>query len=169
MGRTCCDCDEYLDNDSFSRNQWMKGDGYSRRRDCVSGFKCHVCNRYFNNQNELNMHSQTHRPRNVSCPVCGESRFGSGANAVQHVESGYCSGCPGADHARQQIYDFASQRGTMNRYMTDVPRLTYGGYESSDVPDFPYHCSDCNKYFRQMSQLLQHLDNKHNTTRLLTY
>ena len=55
--------------------------------------------------------------------------------------------------------------------MTDVPRLTYNGSENNHnaVPDFPYHCPDCNKFFRQMSQLLQHLDNKHNNTRLLTY
>lgn len=55
------------------------------------------------------MHLQVHRPRNDACPICGDRRFRSGANAVQHVESGYCSGCysTDGDNDRQQIYNFA--------------------------------------------------------------
>jgi hypothetical protein len=70
---------------------------------------------------------QVHCPRNVPYPVCGEVRFRSGANAVQHVESGYCSGCRGHDNARQQIYNFASLKPTMKPNMNSVPQLTYGG------------------------------------------
>jgi hypothetical protein len=106
------------------------------------------------------MHLQVHRPRNVPCPICGEGRFRSGANAVQHVESGFCSGCRGADNARQQIYDFASRQRAMQPFLSDVPRLTYGGYDN-DVPDLPYSCPQCDRSFRQLSQLLQHQDNKH--------
>jgi DNA-directed RNA polymerase subunit RPC12/RpoP len=177
MGRVCYECDEFLSCSAFSRNQWMKGEGYSRCRDCVEGYSaprvvhyaCQVCDRNFANQNELNMHMQVHRPRNVSCPVCGETRFRSGANAVQHVESGYCTGCRGADNARQQIYNFASKQNSMQRFMSDVPRLTYDGHNNNAVPDLPYHCPECNKSFRQMSQLLQHRDNKHGNPHLLTY
>jgi DNA-directed RNA polymerase subunit RPC12/RpoP len=71
----------------------MKGDGYSRCKDCVDGgshftglayhvpsppvprFQCGECYREFNNQNELNMHMQVHRPRDVACPICGERRY----------------------------------------------------------------------------------------------
>ena len=105
---------------------------------------------------------QVHRPRAVSCPICGEQRFKSGANAVQHVESGYCSGCQGKDRARKAIYDFAQSQKALRRYMTDAPRLTNGsGYDHGGVPDKPYHCQECSKSFRQMSQLLQHQDQKH--------
>ena len=172
MGRYCSSCEQWCYRDDFSRNRWAKGDGYSRCYDCVNNvnysYSCSQCDRWFSSQNALNMHMQTHRPRNVACPICGEQRFRSGANAVQHVESGFCSGCQGRDNARQQIYNFASQQRQMQRYM-DTPLLTNGGYNDSYVPDFPYHCPDCSKSFRQLSQLLQHQDQKHNQTRMLTY
>eukprot|EP00934_Nitzschia_sp_Nitz4_P004575 Nitzschia sp. Nitz4//scaffold38_size140716//90164//90511//NITZ4_003151-RA/size140716-exonerate_protein2genome-gene-0.108-mRNA-1//-1//CDS//3329550090//4565//frame0 len=114
------------------------------------------------------MHMQTHRPRNFSCPICGEQRFRSGANAVQHVESGYCAGCSGKQNARNQIYRFASRQQAMRPYMTHVPMLTNGGYED-DTPDFPYQCQHCVRSFRQLSQLLQHNDAKHNEYQALTY
>jgi DNA-directed RNA polymerase subunit RPC12/RpoP len=104
MGRYCAECDEWCGCSQFSRNQWMKGDGCSRCKACVGGYQnptyqCGECYREFNCQNELNMHMQVHRPRNVACPICGEQRFRTGANAVQHVESGYCTGCRGQDNA----------------------------------------------------------------------
>lgn len=111
------------------------------------------------------MHMQVHRPRNVACPICGEARFKSGANAVQHVESGYCSGCRGKDLARSQIYNFAQNQPAMRRFMTDTPMIADGNSYDDDVPDFPYHCPECTKSFRQLSQLLQHQDQKHNNNK----
>merc|ERR1719158_1530197 len=64
--------------------------------------QCKECGRVFDyfpnkkgNQNSLEEHMQVHKPRSVPCPVCGVTRFRSGTNAVQHVESGACPGCPG--------------------------------------------------------------------------
>ena len=179
MGRSCSDCGDYLARSSFSSAQWRKGPSGSRCKNCVSGgsyasspycvsYQCHKCYRDFDSQNELNMHMQVHRPRNVSCPICGETRFASGANAVQHVESGYCSGCRGASNARDQIYRFASSQRSMQNYMPGMPMLTNGsGYGTT--PDYPYCCPECSKSFRQLSQLLQHQDAKHNNSRMLTY
>ncbi len=175
MGRVCADCDQWCSCSAFSRNQWMKGEGWSRCRDCVNevsrapSYECSVCYRTFDNQNNLDMHMQVHRPKQVACPVCGERRFKSGANAVQHVESGYCSGCRGAENARNQIYQYAQSKQQMSRYMTDVPQLTYGDWNNNQVPDFPYQCPECDKSFRQMSQLLQHQDQKHRNYNLLQY
>lgn len=167
MGRYCAECEYYEPSDKYSNNQWAKGEGYSRCMDCV-GYVCNECKRVFRNQNELNMHLQVHRPKTVSCPICGDTRFGSGANAVQHVESGFCRGCRGADNAREQIYKFASNQRTMGRFMANAPRLTNGGnWEDVSVPDFPYNCPDCSKQFRHLSQLLQHQDQKHNNSRLM--
>lgn len=175
MGRYCADCQEFLSYDDYSGNQLRKGDGVSRCKGCVHGvhgYQCQECNRNFNSQNELNMHMQTHRARTVACPICRDTRFKSNANAVQHVESGFCRGCKGQDNARQQIYEFASRQGALRPYITSTPMLTNGdnGNSYGNVPDKPYCCPDCNKSFRQMSQLLQHQDNKHrNYNMRLTY
>lgn len=171
MGRYCSQCDRHLSNSSFSGNQWRKGEGYSRCYDCVNSnysFQCDKCYKQFNDSNQLKMHMQVHRPRNVACPVCGDVKFGSAANAVQHVESGYCRGCLGKDNARDQIYNFAAKNG-MGRYMTEVPMLTNGNNYNGYVPDYPYCCPDCSVSFRNLSQLMQHQDSKHNNTRLLRY
>ena len=172
MGRECATCDRFLSKSSFSRNQLMKGDGYSRCKDCVNGivlYQCHQCSRTFGDSNQLKMHMQVHRAKTVSCPVCRETRFGSSANAVQHVESGHCSGCRGQDNARQQIYEFSSGKGAMRKYMTETPLLTYGDHRHAAVPEYPYCCRPCNKKFRNMSQLLQHKDHKHSRNNMLTY
>lgn len=115
------------------------------------------------------MHMQVHRPRNVACPVCHQQRFKSGANAVQHLESGYCSGCRGKDKARRQIYDFVKGQKAARHYVNGAPMLTNGDSYSS-VPDYPYQCPQCSKAFRQLSQLLQHEDQKHQrNVRLIGY
>lgn len=169
MGRSCYQCDRYQSCSQFSSNQWRKGEGSSRCKGCVNGvtqsfttyqYCCGVCNKSFQSQNNLDMHMQVHRPTNIACPVCGDRRFKSGANAVQHVESGYCSGCRGRENARRQIYDFTSSKAPMRKYMTDVPLLTNGS-RSSIVPDYPYQCRECSRSFRQLSQLMQHQDQKH--------
>jgi DNA-directed RNA polymerase subunit RPC12/RpoP len=141
----------------------------TRHVDQCHRFACGICHREFKTQNNLNMHMQVHRPKTVACPVCGDQRFKSGANAVQHVESGFCRGCKGQANARQQIYDFASRQRAMRPHMSDVPLLENGGRGGQGVPDFPYCCAECSKSFRQLSQLLQHQDQKHGNRRLLTY
>jgi len=180
MGRDCAQCGDYLTNSSFSRTQLSKGPGYSRCKDCIGNdynggqtyyttYTCDQCYRTFDSSNELEMHMQVHRPKTIACPICGEERFRSGANAVQHVESGHCRGCRGKNFARQKIYEFASSKHQMNSYMTNTPMLTYGDQPYGAVPDFPYQCQQCNKSFRQLSQLMQHQDNKHRNTHMLGY
>ena len=80
----------------------------------MSAINCKVCYKKFDHpsgnqkhiRNMLTQHMQVHNPRTVACPVCKETRFRSATNAVQHVESGACTGCRGKDNARQQIYKF---------------------------------------------------------------
>ena len=167
MGRVCAECGQYLDSDNYSNNQWRKGEGYSRCADCVSGneyegFDCELCDRSFSSRNALEMHQQVHRPLDYACPVCGDKRFKSGANAVQHVESGYCRGCLGRENARHQIYKYVSSKPQMQPYLANNQLLEYdGGRNSSEVPEFPYICDYCDKRFRQLSQQMQHQDQKH--------
>jgi uncharacterized C2H2 Zn-finger protein len=99
---------------------------------------------------------QVHRPRTFDCPFCGEERFQSSANAVQHVESGYCTECRGRGNARKELYKLACSNNQLCRYITDC-----NDGDGDVVPDLPYTCPDCDQYFRHESQLLQHLDHKH--------
>lgn len=96
--------------------------------------------------------------RNVSCPVCGVVRFKNGMGAVMHVESGSCPGCPGADTARRQIFNFVSGHRRTQSLLTPMLMDMPGGL---DVVDKPYQCKHCAKTFRQLSQLMQHQRDKH--------
>lgn len=167
--RECSECGKNKTSSNYSNNQWSRGAGSSRCMSCVNRvYECEHCGREFRGYNQLKMHMQVHRQRNISCPICGDTRFASGANAVQHVESGYCRSCGGADYARQKIYEFASSKREMQPFLNGIPRLTYGGQLVDDVPDFPYCCRPCNRGFRQLSQLLQHNDQKHGFNLALT-
>jgi hypothetical protein len=63
---------------------------------------------------------------------------------------------------------FASRQEVMHNFMSGVPLLENGGSGRQGVPEFPYQCKLCAKYFRHLSQLLQHQDQKHGNSRLLT-
>mmetsp|Transcript_5698 Transcript_5698/g.18327 ORF Transcript_5698/g.18327 Transcript_5698/m.18327 type:complete len:90 (+) Transcript_5698:38-307(+) len=76
-----------------------------------------------------------------------------------HVESGSCPGCPGADNARNQIYNFARGHTATRSLLT--PMLMDRPGQSLDVTDMAYQCNRCRKTFRQMSQLMQHTSDKH--------
>ncbi len=62
--------------------------------------------------NQLKMHRISHKPRTVVCQVCRseEKKFRSGADAVLHVESGFCPGCMGRENAERQLYDFVRRQ-----------------------------------------------------------
>jgi len=164
----CAQCSNCFDSSDFSTNQWSKGEGESRCVDCVEAnhqpIRCPECRKIFRTENEVLMHSQMHRPRTIACPICGGSkRFKSGANAVQHVESGFCSSCEGSDNARAKIYEYVSKQAPMKQFLSNAPMIGYDyGSNTIDVPDYPYKCPSCNKVFRQLSQLMQHQDQKHN-------
>ena len=122
--------------------------------------RCDYCGREFQSENSLAQHMKTHRPKNVSCPICGEQRIGSAANAVAHVESGYCSGCRGQDEARRQIYQYVSGHAPN----LCVPMLENGGH-SDQVPNSPYKCTYCGKQFGQLSSQMNHEQDVHHNDR----
>jgi DNA-directed RNA polymerase subunit RPC12/RpoP len=123
---------------------------------------CPTCGRDFRSPNGLFQHQKSHAPRNVSCPICGEQRFRNAANAVAHVESGYCAGCLGKDHARAQIHQFV----THNAPRLCVPAIE-NGYGGGGVPDRPYRCTDCGKTFASLSAQMNHEGDVHGNNRRL--
>ena len=125
---------------------------------------CAVCGRVFKSPNGLRQHSQVHLPRNVACPICGDVRFKSATNAVQHVETGSCTGCRGADNARNAIYGYVRQHG-VHLLNPDAQMLQYSGHHLTGhmPPDLPYSCQHCTKSFRQLSAMMQHQAAAHQT------
>jgi len=93
--------------------------------------------------------------RSVPCPICGSKKqFAHLQHAVQHVESGYCSGCPGQDNARAQIYQFVQGQG--QQLLGDrAPVVQLDRYGNAVVPDKPYGC-ECGKHFAAVSSLMSH-------------
>jgi len=125
----------------------------------INSYQCSECSRSFSCANALSQHRQVHLERNVSCPICGDQRFKSATNAVQHIEGGSCTGCRGAENARNAIYQYALQRTPQ---LLNQKALTYGGYGGAGyVPDRPYECPDCDRTFQNASQLMQHAGHKH--------
>lgn len=114
--------------------------------------KCTKCPAAFSGSNALKMHMQTHLLSIVKCPRCS-SKFRSSANVLQHIESGYCRGTRGKEVARKVIYRQAETQFCLNYA---------DGYDKhSDVPDFPYKCPSCDRFFQGGGQCLQHQEHKH--------
>jgi hypothetical protein len=122
-------------------------------------FECDKCYRRFNNANELKQHRQVHVPKTTRCPLCGDQRFANMTNAVAHVESGYCSGCKGADFARQNIYDYVRSHAQGRHFLTDKRLLEYGG--TGHVSEMPYQCNMCDRGFKALSSLMRHQTDRH--------
>jgi len=143
---------------------------------------CPTCHRvfdYFNNKranrNSMEEHMQVHKPKTVSCPVCGDQRFRSATNAVQHVESGACPNCPGRDTARKAIHGFIAGHQETRHMLVSRPQLQYNGSGApgyGPVPDRPYNCGHCQKTFKDLSSKMQHEERSHDTAprrRALTF
>ena len=112
---------------------------------------------FFNDVHYVNILLKVHQPRNVPCPLCGEERFRSSINAVQHVEAGACSKCRGQDNARRQVFDFISRNEATRQFVRGVPQLEYHGGCEQDIPERPYACQMCPRDFKNMSSLMQHM------------
>jgi len=106
----------------------------------------------------------------VTCPVCGEERFKSGACVAQHVESGTCPNCPGKENARKAIFGFIRKNSAASNALLDRNLLMLedeidldggGSGWTGAVPDKPYECRQCSKYFKDVSSLMQHQRAKH--------
>ena len=114
--------------------------------------ECEICSRLFQNENNLNQHMQTHQPRNKICPVCGQVSFKTVSGVTMHVESGFCAGCGG--HGRKLVRDF--MKANMPQF---YPPAICDRYSDSSEED-PY-CRSCDRSFKSMGALLQHMEAKH--------
>jgi hypothetical protein len=162
---TCVHCNQT--SNRFSPYEYACGqrDGDATCKDCERGVpRCTICTREFigknfrDSLNQLKMHRQSHLPRAVTCPVCRSDRkFRSGADAILHLESGYCEGCRGQANAKQQIYEYVSRHAP--QFVSSHPLLEWDGSFGRD-PE--YSCKICGKVFTALSSLMQHETAKHN-------
>ncbi|GJJ05992.1 hypothetical protein Clacol_000179 [Clathrus columnatus] len=130
-------------------------------------FYCFACQRFFQNQNNLNQHlnSGLHKQKDYLCPGrnCGR-KFVSLAALVLHFESGTCRS--GLD--RRQLNELVV-RQDRNNVITNPSRLIAGsgGVRPSPVSrtwatqrswnGYAYECFLCNREFRALDSLNRHL------------
>lgn len=161
MSYACCACGSY---GPFSRNQ--KSKGASRRcYDCSSGggydlYACGECGKRMRDQNALDQHKRTHRPRNFPCPGCG-SMYRGMTDTMSHIESGACGACKGQENARRAAYKLVSGQQGGGAFLTGPLLLTHsgdqgGGYTGTN----DYHCPGCKKRFSTVTSLMQHTENR---------
>jgi hypothetical protein len=80
MGRSCAACGDYCEEYEFSNNQWSKGAGASRCRDCVTSsvagctYECRAysCSQTFNSTASRDQHERAVHP---FCPQCDRGPF----------------------------------------------------------------------------------------------
>jgi hypothetical protein len=130
--------------------------------------RCTTCSREFcgrnfrDSLNQLKMHLQTHLPKKVTCPVCNSKQFRSGADAVLHLESGYCDGCRGKGNALKLIERFVSSEAPhLISHRGMIKDGSDSDYESEEVT---YPCRYCGREFMRLSSLMQHESGKHGSS-----
>ncbi|CAE7081179.1 unnamed protein product [Rhizoctonia solani] len=122
-------------------------------------YYCVECDRLFDNLNNLQNHlnSSKHRPRNISCPGAGCSeRFVNKSALLQHFEAGSCK----SGLTRQTLNRLVAQRDKSN-FITNPNRLITGTAKTWATKKawngHAYECYFCNKEFRALPRLNQHL------------
>jgi len=167
MPVTCMHCNQT--SNRFSAAEYRAGTSGSECicKDCQKGMpRCLICTQVFEGHNlsaglnQLKEHAVVHQAKTVQCPVCRDEnkKFRSAADAVLHLESGYCPSCRGKDNAKNNIYKFIT---TNANHLTSSHLMIQDG--SAGVPDLAYRCQSCSKCFNNLSQMMQHSSSKHGT------
>lgn len=123
---------------------------------------CYDCNRHFMNHNNIQQHlrSTVHLGSSVNCPFCKRG-FTTATGLVHHIESSACPSARSLD--RDSIYDLVRRKdpsGVISKKLigwtgSDSFQATaraWNPYEGA------YECYLCNRTFRQLSSLNQHLE-----------
>lgn len=153
MARQCDQCGEWCARYEFSSNQWRKG-AYAKCQDCVADNKqpgsvievqCSVCGRYFQNQNNLEQHMQTHRRRR--CADCGRQcdldEFSN--NQLRRGDDARCIDCC------QMLYECdVCRREFRGRSQYEAHRRTH---QPKVVP-----CPGCGKMHRSIADTTSHFE-----------
>jgi len=166
---TCHVCDRVFNRGNSWRDNEHAKMQHMKTHDVSATCPFPTCKRVFSkgrtraeNLNSMEQHKMVHIERKVSCPVCGETRFRTSDGAVQHVESGACSGCRGQERARKNVYQFLNQQEMGRSLLNKQTALEYHGEGGHEQPAQPwYSCPSCGKKFEQAGSLMQHARTKH--------
>ncbi|KAK3689462.1 hypothetical protein B0T22DRAFT_461578 [Podospora appendiculata] len=120
---------------------------------------CSDCERHFQNPNNIKMHlnSRTHRSQNIKCLFCVNT-FTTATGVTTHLESGGCPNAPGLN--RDDVYRLIRGKdpnGTISKNL-----IGWHGSETYEASDRTwngsgYECYLCDRTFRQLAALNQHL------------
>ncbi|KAF9884196.1 hypothetical protein FE257_002187 [Aspergillus nanangensis] len=105
---------------------------------------CVRCGDCFATDNNLQMHQQKHRPRNMACYGCSNT-FKSFSGVLIHLESGHCA----SNVTKEAIDDIAREYYQSRKYISHE-RGTDG---------WVYKCPSCERQFATLSAVYQHAEN----------
>ncbi|RAL06605.1 uncharacterized protein BO97DRAFT_401671 [Aspergillus homomorphus CBS 101889] len=109
--------------------------------DVSQHYLCVICDNYFDNENDLQMHQQRHQARTMECYGCYRS-FKSFSGMLIHLEAGNClSGVT---------------EGKMDSIAHEFHRSWK--YIVSEDGGWLYKCPSCEKEFSKLSALFQHVE-----------
>ncbi|KAL2432178.1 hypothetical protein ABEF95_003249 [Exophiala dermatitidis] len=105
--------------------------------------ECTVCGEEFINDNNLRQHKRAHLLREIECFGCYEM-FSEFPAMALHLESGYCTSGVDLDKIDNAVFDDAHCAEYVNDWMDE----------------YRFRCPNCEKDFRFVSGLLQHVDSR---------
>ncbi|KAE9970492.1 hypothetical protein EG327_010253 [Venturia inaequalis] len=135
---------------------------HMRAKNHLTDRYCRDCDRGFESPNNYRMHrkSRLHRGATVICPFC-QVGFASASGVSHHLETGSCPNARGMD--RDSIYSELRRRDPNGTFTQNL----IGWHEETNVQNIAtnrcwngqaFECYLCNKKFRQLSHLDQHLN-----------
>ncbi|KAH8912972.1 hypothetical protein BR93DRAFT_949028 [Coniochaeta sp. PMI_546] len=175
----CDACDEYFE-DNFGRSEHMEWLGHwidskYKCNFCLERFNCstaqrehevnyhhhcRVCDRTFNNLNNIKQHlnSSTHRGTDIACPFCHQA-FATATGVTHHVERG---SCPNARNInRDELATIVRSKDPEGRISKNFIGWTgSSNYKATGNTwnGWAFECYFCDREFNQIHGLNQHLD-----------
>ncbi|KAH9905221.1 hypothetical protein F4778DRAFT_698055 [Xylariomycetidae sp. FL2044] len=123
---------------------------------------CRICQRTFENYNNLKMHlnSRIHRGQHIQCPSC-KSSYPTATGLTHHVETGSCPNAPTIN--RDTLYKFVRSKdpgGIITKNLIGWAGSTQ--YEASrrsyNAKRHGWECYLCHRLFKSLPSLNQHLN-----------
>ncbi|KAJ3209768.1 hypothetical protein HDU67_005948 [Dinochytrium kinnereticum] len=169
MSEYCDECDRYFANARALQQHIESSSNH---------FYCLPCGREsFGSPRALQQHlaSDRHSPKTIKCPLCSEQRFARISAVAAHIESGQCrfGRRLNISIVASAIRGWERSMGSSNTFTTKLitdGSMDYSGYNNQALEQFydayhcVYECPACNRDFRNVTELREHLRSRAHAT-----